>query len=97
MTKRFSGDSVYPNVKAFADEIGICHQVAYRGLRDGTIPSIRLGKRFIISKDAVRDWLQRITNAGTDGRVASLQQSQAPRKEKAQSLPQGDESGVWAI
>lgn len=44
-------------VDELASRLGICRQAIYRGLREGTIPSIRLGKRFIIPRSAVNEWL----------------------------------------
>lgn len=37
--------------------LGVGRQAVYRGLREGTIPSIRVGKRFIIPKSAIQEWL----------------------------------------
>ncbi len=53
----------YPSVKAFAAEMGIGYQAAYAGLRNGTIPSIRLGKRFIIPRAAIDEWLRKAGKA----------------------------------
>lgn len=50
--------SVYPSVDALAEDLGISRQSAYAGLRDGTIPSIRLGKRFVIPRAAIAEWLK---------------------------------------
>jgi len=41
-----------------AHELGVARGSVYRGLRDGTIPSIRLGKRFVIPKAAVEELLR---------------------------------------
>jgi excisionase family DNA binding protein len=60
MTER----SVYPSVDALAEELGISRQSAYAGLREGTIPSIRLGKRFIIPRAAVQEWLRKAGRSG---------------------------------
>ena len=42
------------SVDELADELGINRQLAYRYLNAGTIPAIRLGKRFVISRMAIR-------------------------------------------
>ena len=58
-TRTESKDSpVYPSVAAFAAEHHIGRQAAYEGLRNGTIPSIRIGKRFVIPKAAIQRWLE---------------------------------------
>jgi excisionase family DNA binding protein len=44
--------------RELASELNINIQSVYRGLRAGTIPSIRLGKRFIIPRAAISDWLR---------------------------------------
>jgi excisionase family DNA binding protein len=51
--------AVYHSVDELARELGISRALAYAGLRDGTIPSIRLAKRFIIPRAAISDWLRR--------------------------------------
>jgi excisionase family DNA binding protein len=43
---------------ALAEELGIGRQAVYAGLRSGTIPSIRMGKRFILPKSAIQEWLK---------------------------------------
>jgi excisionase family DNA binding protein len=50
--------STYPSVDALAAELGISRQAAYSGLRNKTIPHIRIGKRFIIPRSAIADWLR---------------------------------------
>jgi excisionase family DNA binding protein len=49
----------YRSVEELAAELGISRQSVYVGLRNGTIPSIRLGKRFILPRSAIADWLKR--------------------------------------
>ena len=41
--------------------LGVSRQGVYLGLRNGSIPSIRLGKRFVIPRAAIKNWLE---NAG---------------------------------
>jgi excisionase family DNA binding protein len=53
-----SSGTIYASVEELAAELGISRQSAYAGLREGTIPSIRLGKRFIIAKSAISEWLK---------------------------------------
>ena len=48
----------YESVDELAAELGLNRAGTYKGLRDGTIPSIRLGKRFVIPKAAISKWLE---------------------------------------
>jgi excisionase family DNA binding protein len=50
--------SVYESVEELAKELNISRATAYSGLRDGSIPSIRLKKRFIIPREAINQWLR---------------------------------------
>lgn len=52
----------YASVDELAKDLGIGRAAAYSALRAGRIPSIRIGKRFVIPREAVRRWLE---NAGT--------------------------------
>jgi excisionase family DNA binding protein len=52
---------IYPNVRALAEELGVSLALAYRHLADGSIPAVRLGNRYVISKAAIERWL---TEAG---------------------------------
>lgn len=60
--------NVYPSVDALARELGLSRQVVYRELRTGRIPAIRLGRRFIIPRAAVQEWLR---NAGGNLRITA--------------------------
>ncbi len=51
-------NGTYPSVDALADELGISRKSTYDGLRRGDIPSIRLGKRFILPRAAIQEWLR---------------------------------------
>ena len=55
--------ATYSSVDDLARELGISRQKAYTELRSGKIPSIRLGRRFIIPRAAIAEWLR---NAGTN-------------------------------
>jgi len=48
----------FDSVDELAVELGLNRAGTYKGLRDGTIPSIRLGKRFIIPRAAIQEWLR---------------------------------------
>jgi excisionase family DNA binding protein len=41
--------------------LGVSRRKVYDGLNSGAIPNIRLGKRFIIPRASIQDWLR---NAG---------------------------------
>jgi len=55
--------TTYDSVEQLAAELGISRATAYVGLRNGTIPAIRLGKRFVIPRAAISEWLR---NAGKE-------------------------------
>ena len=52
---------VYNSVDELAEHLGLSRSRTYDGLRSGQIPSIRLGKRFIVPIVAIATWL---ANAG---------------------------------
>jgi excisionase family DNA binding protein len=45
-------------VEHLARELGISRQKAYVELRAGRIPAIRLGRRYILPKAAIAEWLR---------------------------------------
>ena len=51
-------EHVYGSVTELATELGISRQSAYAALNTGAIPSIRLGRRFVIPRAAVQEWLR---------------------------------------
>lgn len=50
--------TTYNSVDELAKEIGISRQAAYVALRRGIIPSIRIGKRFVLPRAAIAEWLR---------------------------------------
>jgi excisionase family DNA binding protein len=50
--------TIYASVEALADDLGLSRGKAYAALRAGEIPSIRIGKRFIIPRAAIAEWLK---------------------------------------
>lgn len=44
-------------VEEFAAMVGISRFSAYRELRDGNVPHLRLGKRIVIPRAALERWL----------------------------------------
>jgi excisionase family DNA binding protein len=57
-TEVVKNSAVYESVDELAEELRISRQSAYKGLHSGEIPSIRVGKRFILSRFAISKWLQ---------------------------------------
>jgi excisionase family DNA binding protein len=50
--------TTYDSVEELAAELGISRATAYVGLRNRRIPSIRIGKRFVIPRAAIAEWLR---------------------------------------
>jgi len=50
--------ATYASVGELAAELGINRAGTYKALREGTIPAIRLGKRFVIPRAAIQEWLR---------------------------------------
>lgn len=50
--------STYPSVAALARDIGLSERSTRNALRRGEIPHIRIGRRFILPKAAVAEWLR---------------------------------------
>jgi excisionase family DNA binding protein len=55
--------STYPSVKALADDIGMCERSTRDALRRGEIPHIKIGKRYVLPRAAIQEWLR---NAGQE-------------------------------
>lgn len=50
--------STYPSVGALARELHMCERSVRDALRRGEIPHIKLGKRFVLPKAAIAEWLR---------------------------------------
>jgi excisionase family DNA binding protein len=50
--------STYPSVAALAEDIGLSERSTRSALRRGEIPHIRVGRRFILPKVAIAEWLR---------------------------------------
>jgi excisionase family DNA binding protein len=57
-TSKSQAKTIYSSVEDLARELGISRQKAYTELRAGRIPSIRLGRRFVIPRAAIAEWLR---------------------------------------
>ena len=51
-------ESTYRSVAALAAEIGLSERSTRSELRRGDIPHIRIGRRFILPKTAIAEWLR---------------------------------------
>jgi excisionase family DNA binding protein len=60
--------STYRSVAALAAEIGLSERSTRGALRRGEIPHIRIGRRFILPKVAIAEWL-RSAGRGPDQRI----------------------------
>jgi excisionase family DNA binding protein len=58
--------STYRSVAALAAEIGLSERSTRSALRRGEIPHIRVGRRFILPKAAIAEWLR---SAGASRRI----------------------------
>ena len=50
--------ATYHSVEDLAEAIGLGRQATYEGLRTGKIPSIRVGKNYVIPRAAIAEWLR---------------------------------------
>jgi len=50
--------STYPSVAALAEDIGLSERSTRSALRRGEIPHIRVGRRFILPRAAIAEWLR---------------------------------------
>jgi len=53
-----TNESTYPSVAALAAEIGLSERSTRSALRRGDIPHVRVGRRYILPKTAIADWLR---------------------------------------
>ncbi len=51
-------ESTYRSVAALAADIGLSERSTRNALRRGEIPHIRVGRRFILPKAAIAEWLR---------------------------------------
>ena len=62
-----ANSTVYSSADELARELGVSRAAIYAGLRSGTAPSIRLGKRFILPRTAIAKWLQSASESVSGG------------------------------
>lgn len=61
--------STYPSVDHLAREIGVSRHACYQAIQKGIIPHIRIGRRIILPKAAIGEWLK---NAGSPNTISTL-------------------------
>lgn len=66
-----SSTATYGSVELLARELGISRQAAYAALRRGEIPHLRIGKRFILPRTAIENWLASALGTDHHPRVAA--------------------------
>jgi excisionase family DNA binding protein len=67
------GTSTYHSVAALAADIGLSGRSTRNALRRGEIPHIRVGRRFILPKAAIAEWL-RSAGQGTEQTTTPMDQ-----------------------
>jgi excisionase family DNA binding protein len=65
-------ESTYRSVAALATDIGLSERSTRSALRRGEIPHIRVGRRFILPKAAIAEWLR------TAGRSLEINRTATP-------------------
>ena len=50
--------SVYPSVKALAEDLGMCERSTRDALRRDEIPHRKIGNRYILPRAAIAEWLR---------------------------------------
>ena len=63
-----SESSAYQSVGALARDLGMCERSVREGLRRNEIPHLRVGKRYILPRAAIQEWLK--TAGGKVGSAA---------------------------
>jgi excisionase family DNA binding protein len=79
-------ESTYRSVAALAADIGLSERSTRGALRRGEIPHIRVGRRYILPKAAIAEWLrtagrspepeQAVRDPGERGRLVALPSQQ---------------------
>jgi excisionase family DNA binding protein len=57
-TNQIKAASTTMRPEELGDMLGVSRASVYAGLRSGVIPSIRIGKRYIIARAAIDEWLR---------------------------------------
>jgi excisionase family DNA binding protein len=59
--------SAYRSVAELAEDIGLSERSTRAALRRGEIPHIRIGRRFVLPRAAIADWLRAAGRRGVSG------------------------------
>lgn len=51
------------NVQEVAEALGISRSYAYQLIRSGTIPAIQLGRKRVVSRDKLNEWINEKTES----------------------------------
>ena len=62
------------NANQLAEALGISRAGAYQLLNTGTFPTLRIGKRLLVPKDKLIDWIEQNTGGGN----ANLKRNDCP-------------------
>jgi excisionase family DNA binding protein len=80
--------STYPSVAALAEDIGLSERSTRNALRRGEIPHIRVGRRFILPRTAIAEWLR------NTGRNNQAEQTSGQRGDRAKLVALDSHSEV---
>jgi excisionase family DNA binding protein len=83
-------DSTYRSVAELATDLGLSERSTRDALRRGEIPHIRVGRRFILPRAAIAEWLR---TAGVTGTI----QSPAPTIERPAPVASSSHSEVTVM
>jgi len=84
-------ESTYRSVAALAADIGLSERSTRSALRRGDIPHIRVGRRFILPKTAIAEWLR------TAGRSLEGEQTVAHGHHRAKGVAFAGHSEVTVM
>ncbi|MBZ5677979.1 MAG: helix-turn-helix domain-containing protein [Acidobacteriia bacterium] len=65
--QRSASAPTYASVDDLAREIGVSRHACYEGIKNGIIPHIRIGRRIVLPKTAIADWLKTAGRRETPG------------------------------
>ncbi len=57
-------ESPFLSVAEVAEIVGVSRRQAWRMVRDGTVPSCKLGQRVVVARAALRDWEEALGGQG---------------------------------
>ena|SRR5579862_9504167 len=84
-------ESTYRSVAALAADLGLSERSTRSALRRGEIPHIRVGRRFILPRAAIAEWLR------TAGRSVATESPAAPANERPALVASSGHSEVTVM